>query len=112
MNRLKIYLQPFLKITFIISFGLAWIITNGWAYIIAFMPFNFPEWLMWLARAYIGFLYLPWTPEKIITIPIAIWIHVRLFRDDTKTHIQLIEMKQQAQLDWKKIKDKFKKKCK
>jgi hypothetical protein len=85
-------------------------ITNGWAYLIAFTPLVKSEWIVWVARTYIGFLYLPWTPEKLITIPIAIWIHIRLFKYDYKTHKQLQEMLQQAKEDWKTVKNKFKKK--
>ena len=105
------YLKPFTNPRFLISFGIAWIITNGMWYIMAFVPIPFlPEWLIWFSRSYIGFLYLPWTPEKLITIPMAIFFHLKLFKNDSKTHEQLEDMYKQAKSDWSKFKSKFKKK--
>lgn len=111
-TRLYKYLRPFTSWKFVVSFGTAWMITNGWAYILAFAPIPIWGWLRAMAIAYVGFLYLPITPEKLITIPIAIWLHVKLFKKDTKTHNQLHEMHEQAKRDWGIIKAKFKKKKK
>ena len=85
-------------------------ITNGWAYLIAFAPLNLPSWVTWLARTYIGIIYLPTTPEKLITFPIAIWVHVRLFKYDHKTKHQLEDMHEQAKQDWITVKTKLKEK--
>ena len=87
-------------------------LTNGWAYLIAFTPLIKIQWIVWFARWYIGILYLPWTPEKLITIPIAIWVHIRLFKYDYKTHKQLEEMHNQAKEDWNQFKSKFKRRNK
>ena len=91
------------------SFGIAWIITNGIWYAFAFVPLNLPAWLVWFSRSYIAFLYLPWTPEKLITIPMAIFFQTQIFKNDIKTKKQLVEMYAQAKSDWQKIKNKFKK---
>lgn len=56
------YLKPFTNIKFAISFGLAWMITNGIWYVFAFVPMGLPDWLVWFSRSYIAFLYLPFTP--------------------------------------------------
>lgn len=106
------YLKPFTNIKFAISFGLAWTITNGIWYAFAFIPMDLPEWLVWFSVSYIAFLYLPFTPEKLVTIPIAIFIHWLLFRNDIKTRKQLDDMYAQAKSDWQKIKNKFKRKGK
>lgn len=109
-TRLYRYVRPFTSWKFIISFGTAWVITNGWAYVIAFVPLNLPSWLKTFALSYIAFLYLPFTPEKLFTIPIAIWLHFKLFKTDTKTQEYLNTMYIQAKKDWVVIKNKFKKK--
>lgn len=107
------YLKPFTNPRFLISFGIAWIITNGIWYVFAFVPIKIlPDWLIWFSRSYIAFLYLPWTPEKLITIPLAIFVHLKLFKRDSKTHEQLEELYTQAKLDWSKFKSKFKRKSK
>lgn len=100
------YLKPFANWRFLISFGLAWLITNGIWYIFAFIPMRLPDWLVWFSRSYIAFLYLPITPEKLITIPMAIFFQTQLFKSDTKTKKQLDEMYSQAKSDWHKVKFK------
>jgi len=65
-----------------------------------------PDWLVWFSVSYIAFLYLPFTPEKLVTIPLAIFIQWLLFRNDIKTRKQLDEMYAQAKADWHKVKFK------
>ena len=50
----------------------AWMITNGWSYIGFFLG-NLFHWevMRKISLAYMGFLWFPWTPEKIVTIAIA-----------------------------------------
>jgi hypothetical protein len=109
-SRWKTYLRPFASWRFLIAFGAAWVITNGLWYVIAFAPIDFlPSWLVWFARSYIAFIYLPWSPEKLITFPIAIWFHIKVFKKDIKTRKQLEELYKQAQDDWEIVKNKFKK---
>lgn len=102
------YLSPFTSWKFTISFGTAWMITNGWAYILAFSPIPIWGWLRTAAITYVAFLYLPITPEKLVTIPMAIWLHVKLFRKDTKTSEKLEVMYNEAKGDWDAIKRKTK----
>ena len=105
-SKLYKYLRPFASWRFLISFGCSWTITNGIWYVLAFVPLDFiPTWLSHAAKVYIGILYMPWTPEKFfLTIPLAIWIHIKLFKNDTKTKLQLEEMLEEARNDWLKIK--------
>lgn len=62
-----------------------------------------------MAISYQAFLWLPCTPEKLVTIPLAMWFNSLLFKDE-KTQRLLLNMKLQAKEDWSKIKSKFKKK--
>jgi hypothetical protein len=68
---LKKTIKPYLTPTMIISFGLAWFITNGWCYLLIFIG---KGWVRAIALTYAGFLYLPFTIEK----PITIWIATRI----------------------------------
>lgn len=62
---------------------LAWMITNGWAYVCLGLGLLFEwEWATGIASTYLGFLWLPCTPEKIITIPIAIFLQRVMFPKD------------------------------
>ena len=100
------YLKPFTNWRFVISFGLAWIITNGMWYAFAFISMRLPDWLIWFSRSYIAFLYIPTTPEKLITIPLAIFVHWLMIRKDIETRKQLDDMYAQAKSDWQKAKFK------
>lgn len=63
-----------------------WFITNGWSYMMlaAGTHFNI-TWMVNLASAYIAFLWLPFTPEKVITVIIAIALLRWLFPNDKNT---------------------------
>ena len=103
------YLRPFASWRFLAAFGAAWTITNGIWYAIAFAPIpHIPAALVWFSRGYIAFIYMPWSPEKLITIPMAMWIHIKLFKNDEKTRKKLEEMHAQAKQDWAAFKSKFK----
>ena len=54
-----------------------------------------------------SFLYLPFTPEKLVTIPIAMALQRSLFKNDPKVKELLINMQAQAKNDWEAIKNKF-----
>lgn len=70
-------IKPYLTPTMLISFGIAWFITNGWAYILVIIG---KGWVRAVALAYAGFLYLPFTIEKPITIWIATRIQKKIFK--------------------------------
>lgn len=88
-------------------------ITNGWSYIFVICgPIFHITWMTTVGAAYQAFLWMPFTPEKLVTIPIAIFFHTMMFKNDAKTHDQLIAMKAEAKSDWQKVKSKFKRKNK
>jgi len=70
----------------ILCFGIAWMITNGWAYLGVAAGTAFRcEWLTALSSAYLAFLWFPFTAEKIVTIAIAVWLLEKMFPYDEKT---------------------------
>ena len=70
----------------ILCFMIGWMITNGWSYIVFGLGTYFGiEWMIALGGAYMALLWLPFTPEKIITCAIAIALLRWLFPGDTKT---------------------------
>lgn len=95
----------------LLCFGLAWIITNGWAYITtAIAVWLGIDWLAAVAGAYLAALWIPFTPEKIITVIIAIFLLKLLFPNDKKTLEKLHNMKEKAKQEIKKLKTKLKEK--
>lgn len=100
-NKLVIYFRPFLRVTFLISYGMGWIITNGWTYVVlgAGIVFHKPV-LIKVMTAYIGFLWMPWCTEGIITIAIALVLQEKLFSKDAKTKAELLRMQEEARHDF------------
>lgn len=71
---------------FLLCVGIAWIITNGWSYIMMALGTYFQiEWMMLVAGGYLTFLWLPISPEKVATFAIAIALLRWWFPQDKKT---------------------------
>ena len=86
----------------LLSLGIAWFLTNGWAYCaIGLGAFLEIGWLFKAGSVWAAMLWVPGTPEKLVTFPIAIFILRRLFPDDTRT-LAMIDGK------WKSAKEKTK----
>lgn len=66
------------------------------------------KWMFTVGMAWLTILWIPMTPEKLITIPIALLLH-RWWFNDEKSRKVLEDFKAEAKKDWKKLKSKFKK---
>jgi len=65
---------------------LAWMITNGWCYVLMLLGLVFKvSWMKMVAGAYMSLLWIPFTPEKIITVMLAIVLLRLLYPKDEKT---------------------------
>lgn len=72
---------------------IGWMITNGWSYLLLGLGLLFDiTWMQIVASAYISLLWFPFTPEKLITVAIAIFLLRLLFPKDEKTLGVLTEM--------------------
>lgn len=72
-QRIKRLLILLLNWRFLICFGLAWMITNGWSYVLfALGTVTGSTWMLAVSGAYLAFLWLPISPEKIVTCAIAL----------------------------------------
>lgn len=85
-QKIKKILQFIANPRLLLCFGLAWIITNGWSYILlAVGTWLGIGWMIAVATAYLAFLWLPISPEKIVTVAIAMGLLRLLFPNDQKT---------------------------
>ena len=85
-SNLKKTLQFFANPRLILCWVIAWVITNGWSYILFGVGTYFEiEWMVAVSGAYLAFLWLPISPEKIVTCAIAIALLRWLFPGDQKT---------------------------
>ena len=70
----------------LICFLIGWLITNGWSYVMfAVGTICEIEWMIAVSGAYLAFLWLPISPEKLVTIAIAIALLRWLFPGEQKT---------------------------
>ena len=61
-------------------------ITNGWSYVVtAFGAYFGITWMVAVGATYMGLLWFPFTPEKIVTVIIAIFLLKLLFPKDERT---------------------------
>ncbi len=70
----------------LLCLGIGWMITNGWSYVMFAVGslFNI-EWMIAVGGAYLAFLWLPVSPEKIVTVAIAMGLMRYLYPNDEKT---------------------------
>jgi len=102
-EKLKKVVSFILNPRLLLCFGIAWMITNGWSYVaLGLGSFYGIEWLAAVATAYLAFLWIPMTPEKIITVIIAIWLLRLLFPKDEKT---LKILKKMHESVWRKYRE-------
>ncbi len=111
---LKMKLKRLLKLIFnpklLLCLGIAWMITNGWCYLFTFFGVYFEiNWMAAVGAAYAGLLWLPFTPEKILTVLIAIGLLQLLFPQDKNTLAVLKEELRNAKEATKKLFSKNKK---
>ncbi len=108
---LRVALEFILNPRLLLCFGIAWIITNGWSYI--FMAVGTAcdiPWMVAVSGAYMAFLWFPFTPEKIITIIIAMFLLKNLFPNDQKTLKKLKNLYAKYHRQWLEWKGKRKQK--
>lgn len=92
-NKIKKIVMFFLNPRLLLCFGIAWIFTNGWSYVFFALGIWFGiDWLKIVGGAYLTFLWLPISPEKIVTVIISIILLRFFFPSDEKTLAVLKKM--------------------
>lgn len=103
---LKKAAQFILNPRFLLCFGMGWMITNGWSYILFGLgTFLQIQWMVIVSGTYLALLWLPFTPEKVVTVAIAIFLLRWLFPNDKNTLAVLIGIKNKAKASIQKHKE-------
>ncbi len=85
-QKLKKVFQFIVNPRLLLCLAIGWMITNGWSYILFAVGTNLHiGWMTAVAGAYLAFLWLPVSPEKIVTFAIAIALLRWWFPQDQKT---------------------------
>ncbi len=86
MKTLKKLLRFIANPRLLLCIAVAWMITNGWSYILLAVGTALDlKWMIVLSGGYLTFLWLPISPEKIATAAIALLLLRWWFPNDTRT---------------------------
>ena len=106
-KKLKKVLQFIINPRLLICLLIAWMITNGWSYVLFALGTYFEiGWMAAVGGAYLAFLWLPISPEKLLTFTIAIGLLRWLFPNDQKTLGVLKELYAKAKAAMQRKKEK------
>ncbi len=91
----------------LLCIAVAWIITNGWSYVLFAIGTYFEiGWMTAVGGAYLTFLWLPVSPEKLVTVAIAMVLLRWWFPNDQKTLAVLKASYENAKTKWREGKEK------
>ena len=97
MKKMQKILQFIANPRLLFCLMVAWLITNGWSYILFGIGTYWGiEWMTGIAAAYLAFLWLPVSPEKLATLAIALALLRLLFPNDQKTLAVLMDLYDKA----------------
>lgn len=100
-------LRFFLNPRLLLCFGIGWMITNGWCYLFLLFGARYGiGWMLAVGGAYAAFLWFPFTPEKIVTVAIALFLLRLLFPHDKATLAVLQEEARKAKAGALRVKEK------
>ena len=105
-TKIKTYIAPFLNWRILIIYLPIWFIMSGWTYLFIYLGTRHHiSWMLAAGTFWATLLWLPITPEKLITIPLTLFIYVKWAgHSDGKLERLIVEAKQ----DWEATKRWFK----
>ncbi|MBQ8207825.1 MAG: hypothetical protein IJZ89_03725 [Clostridia bacterium] len=96
-KKLKKFARFLINPRLLLCLGIAWMITNGWSYVFTAVGAYFGiKWMTAVGAAYAGLLWFPFTPEKLLTVVIAIFLLRLIFPNDKNTLAVLKEEFEEA----------------
>ena len=104
-NKIKTYISPFLNWRILIIYVPIWFIMSGWTYLFIYLGTKHGVgWMLAAGTFWATVLWLPFTPEKLITVPLTLFIYVKwVGHSDPKLERLMVEAKQ----DWEATKRWF-----
>lgn len=107
-KKIWLYIRPFLDIKILIIYLPVWFLFSGWTYLFMILGAKYNiDWMFISGSTWNAILWMPFTPEKLVTIPITIKLYVKFFN---KNNPHLDKMLLEAKQDFQKIKNKFRRK--
>ena len=115
LTKIKTYISPFLNWRILVIYVPIWFIMSGWTYLFIYLGTRHHiSWMLASGTFWATILWLPITPEKLITIPLTLLIYMRVFghgnKDTASGQLQrekLEAMVLEARGDWQRTKTWF-----
>ena len=105
-TKIKTYISPFLNWRILIIYVPIWFIMSGWTYLFIYLGTKHHiSWMLASGTFWATLLWLPITPEKLITIPLTLFIYVKWRGgkgDAVSSQLQRVVV--EAKQDWNKTK--------
>ena len=104
-TKIKTYISPFLNWRILVIYVPIWFLMSGWTYLFIYLGTRHHiPWMLAAGTLWASILWLPITPEKLLTIPLTLLIYYRW-----KGHIdeKLERMVIEARKDWEATKRWF-----
>ena len=92
-KKARLWIKLILNWRFLVCFGIGWMITNGWSYVLLFVGFLASiDWMKAVSLGYLAILWIPFSPEKVVTVSIALFLVRRLFpKHNRELEAQIME---------------------
>ena len=101
LTKIKTYISPFLNWRILVIYVPIWFIMSGWTYLFIFLGTKYKiGWMLAAGTFWATVLWLPITPEKLLTIPLTMWIYIRWCNKEDTISDQLQLMLAEARKDW------------
>ena len=109
-TKIKTYIAPFLNWRILVIYVPIWFLMSGWTYLFIYLGTRHHiSWMLAAGTFWATLLWLPITPEKLITIPLTLWIYIRWRSKGDTVSNQLQSMLNEARKDWEATKRWFNK---
>lgn len=104
-TKIKTYISPFLNWRILVIYVPIWFLMSGWTYLFIYLGTrHHVGWMLAAGTFWATVLWLPFTPEKLITIPLTLFIYVKwVGHSDPKLEALMVEAKN----DWEATKRWF-----
>lgn len=86
-------IKPFLSWRILVCYLPFWFLFTGWTYV-ALAIGN--TWWKTASGVWLAWMWMPWCPEKLITIPLTIWLHKKLFPRHSTSDLDSMLEKEKA----------------
>ena len=100
-TKIKTYISPFLNWRILVIYVPIWFIMSGWTYLFIYLGTRHHiSWMLAAGTFWATILWLPITPEKLLTIPLTLWIYIRWRNKEDTVSNELQNMLVEAKQDW------------